>query len=133
MKPTNTPRPYFKFKDIFIILFVLLIGIGGFVLLSTQSSGEMPYEAQIRVNNRIYKTIELSNIKEPYEIKVEGDIEVTLEISSKGVRFKESECPDKLCIHSGLISSGQSAACLPAGVSVKVSGNSQNAVDAVAG
>lgn len=132
MKESKKSRPYFRVKDLFIILIVLITGIGGFFLIHLQSSDQTPKNAEIRINNKIYRNISLSDIREPYEITVEGNSKVIIEVSSEGVRFKHSDCPDKLCIHSGLIVSGQSAACLPAGVSVKVTGNSENAVDAIA-
>ncbi len=55
----------------------------------------------------------------------EGDIVLTVEISGGQVRVKDSGCPDHVCVHSGWLSkSGQAAACVPAGVSVRVVGTS---------
>lgn len=52
-----------------------------------------------------------------------GGIRLTVEIADGRVRVRESECPDKVCVHGGWLSqSGQTTACVPAGVSVRVVG-----------
>lgn len=61
-------------------------------------------------------------------------IHVTLEVAGGQIRFAASDCPDKVCVHSGWLSrSGQSAACVPAGVAVRITGgNTADGIDAVA-
>lgn len=50
-------------------------------------------------------------------------IEVSIVVSDGRVRFEESGCPDQICVHTGWLSgNGQSAACLPAGIVVRVEG-----------
>ncbi len=60
-----------------------------------------------------------------------------VEVADGRVRVKESGCPDQICVHSGwLTRSGQSAACVPAGVAVRVSADGapvSGGVDAVTG
>ncbi len=57
---------------------------------------------------------------------------VTLRVEDGRVRFTHSDCPDKVCVHTGWLSrAGQTAACLPAGVLVRVEG--EDTVDIVAG
>ena len=59
-------------------------------------------------------------------------IEVTLEVNDGRIRFVQSGCPDQICVQSGWLSqAGQTAACLPAGVAVRVAGDSP--VDMIAG
>lgn len=63
-------------------------------------------------------------------------IVLTVEVADGRVRVKDSDCPDQICVHSGwLSSSGQSAACVPAGIAVRVSTGSDSSgeVDAVTG
>ena len=110
-----------------------MVSAAGFFMWGAFFSSKPPETAEIRINGKVYQTVNLSEITTPYEITIDGKVPVTLELSSEGVRFTDSLCKDKLCIHSGLIRSGQSAACLPAGVSVSVSGNAQSGVDAVVG
>ena len=57
---------------------------------------------------------------------------VTLEVADGAVRFVASECPNHLCIHTGgLQQVGASAACVPAGITVRVTGQGEE-VDAIA-
>lgn len=127
-------RPYFKLTDLIIIIIVLLVSVSGFTFVYFKTSETYaPATAQIRVNTQLVKTIELSKIESPYEITVDGNFPVTLEVSCDGVRFIKSECPDGLCIHSGLIEANESAACLPAGVSVKVTAEDKAEIDGIAG
>jgi len=58
-------------------------------------------------------------------------ITVTVEVKGGAVRFSHSDCPDKLCVHSGALKqTGAAAACVPAGVTLRVVGEGE--VDAVA-
>lgn len=51
---------------------------------------------------------------------------LSIEIDGGRVRVLDSSCPDQVCVHSGWLSkNGQAAACVPAGVSVRVVGGSQ--------
>ncbi len=58
-------------------------------------------------------------------------IVLTVEICDGRVRVAHSDCPDQVCVQCGWLSqNGQTAACVPAGVSVRVQGDSQS-VDGV--
>lgn len=127
-------RPYFKKNDLFAVALVLLTaGISVVFLILSLTGKSSAGVAEIRVNTELVNTINLSEITEPYTINVEGNFPVTLEVSREGVSFIDSACPDKLCIHSGLIKSNRSAACLPAGVSVTVKGQETPEVDGIVG
>ena len=61
---------------------------------------------------------------------------VQLAVEEGRIRFLSSGCPDKVCVRSGWLSrTGQTAACLPAGVVVRVQAadDAGSAVDMVAG
>lgn len=127
-------RPYIRKTDLLMVFSVLAVSAAGFITLALSHSRESTASiAEIRVNTEVIETIDLTKAEKPYEITVEGNIPVTLEISREGVRFVSSACPDKLCIHSGLIEANESAACLPAGVSVAVKGEGEPEVDGVVG
>ncbi len=66
-------------------------------------------------------------------ISVDGKLGTTrVAISEKGVRVLDSPCPYKLCVKSGAIDrSGETLVCLPNRVVVRITGNGQEAVDAV--
>ena len=60
-----------------------------------------------------------------------GGIEVVVEVKNGAVRFAASGCPDQICVHSGwLTRAGETAACVPAGIALRVEGGEPEA-DAV--
>jgi len=127
-------RPYFKLTDLIVILLVIFVSASSFVFIHVKNQAvSAPAVAEIRVNSQVVKTIELTSVRTPYEITVEGNLPVTLEVSREGIRFIKAKCPDGLCMHSGLIEANESAACLPAGVSVKVLAQSEPEIDGVVG
>ena len=76
---------------------------------------------------------EVYNLDRPLKKEIIGKngIVLVLEIDGGRARVRESGCPDKVCVHSGWLSqSGQTAACVPAGVCVRIVGGEQT-VDGV--
>lgn len=69
----------------------------------------------------------------PLTVTVEGrqGLSLTVEIAGGSVCVTSSTCPDHLCEHSGRLSrGGQAAVCVPAGITVRVTGGT-DAVDGV--
>lgn len=62
-------------------------------------------------------------------------LHIILQVKDGRVRFLQSGCPDKVCVHTGWLSqAGQTAACLPAGILLRVEGVEEDeAPDIVAG
>ena len=57
---------------------------------------------------------------------------IVFEVRDGAVRFLSSDCPDKICVHTGFIrTAGQYAVCLPYKLSLRIDG--KNAPDAVTG
>ncbi len=132
----NSKRKYFTPWDLLpltIVLVAFLLGIC--LLIFSRSDGQLT--AVISVRGEVYCEIPLASVSESYELAVEGDGTAVLSVSSQGVAFKSSNCPDKLCVNTGLLTqAGDSAVCLPARVSVKLvtdKNTSINVPDAVAG
>ena len=130
----NTKRAYFRMADLIPLAVIVLSVVVGLVFLLSPKD-EKGLTAVVSVEGEIYTEIALDAVKEPYELTLHGDREAVLLISSDGVRFVTSDCPDKLCVNTGMISrSGQSAVCLPARVSVKlISSEESGGIDAVSG
>ncbi len=60
-----------------------------------------------------------------FTVEGKDGIVLSVEIDGSRVRVAHSDCPDQVCVHSGWLSkNGQTAACVPAGVSVRVVGDS---------
>lgn len=130
----NTKRAYFRMADLIPLAVIVLSVVVGLVLLLSPKD-EKGLTAVVSVEGEVYTEVALDAVKEPYELTLCGDREAVLLISSDGVRFVTSDCPDKLCVNTGMISrSGQSAVCLPARVSVKlISSEESGGIDAVSG
>jgi hypothetical protein len=57
---------------------------------------------------------------------------VVVTVADGTAGFAASECPDRLCVHTGrLHHAGATAACVPAGITLRITGVGE--VDAVAG
>lgn len=68
-----------------------------------------------------------------YEVTGNGGIALIVEVADGRIRVLSSGCPDQVCVHTGWLShDGDTAACVPAGVSVRVEGGESSPVDAVA-
>lgn len=60
-----------------------------------------------------------------------ADMTVTVEIADGAAWVAHSDCPDQLCVHTGRLSrAGATAACVPAGVVLRIEGEAE--VDAIA-
>lgn len=129
-------RKYFSFWDLLPLGVVVCTFVLSLCLLfGLRSEGDLT--AVVSLRGQVIKEIPLSEVSEPYEFTVEGEESVVISVSSQGVAFVSSQCPDKLCINTGVLTrAGESSVCLPARVSVKLvseGGAYKDAPDAVAG
>lgn len=125
----NMIRKIATHKIEFITLFLILIFSLSIYIFFHYKSGEN--FAIIEQNgSQIYK-INLSNVKNPYDIEINDEFHVIIRVEPNKIYFKESTCPDKLCKKMGKISfPGQTAICLPAKISIRILG-SQSEFDAI--
>ena len=108
-----------RWGDLAVIACVLLLaGVSFFFLYVQASPGSMA------VITTPEGTINLPLDTDACRVLTgKGGIEVTILVSEGKVRFEESACPDQICVNTGWLSrNGQSAACLPAGIAVRVEG-----------
>lgn len=116
--------------DLLILVLTLAAGLAAWALLKT-GNGRM---AVVEYNGKTVKTIDMETVEDEFFFTVEGDVAVYIGVSKKGVWFADSECPDKLCVRFGILSQrGDMAACVPAKVSIRITGLSKKAPDAVTG
>ncbi len=66
-------------------------------------------------------------------VTVTGAVTNTISLTAEGVRVAASNCPDQVCVRSGLLTrAGQSAVCLPNRLVVRLTGGAEAPlVDAV--
>lgn len=121
-------RGFIGKRDIIIVAAVLVCAA---LLLIPSALKKDRLTAEIFVNGKTEYTIELNEVEEEYDISIKDRLPVTITVGRGYIFFKESECPDRLCVKSGrLYKNGQSAACLPARVVISVKG-SEKAPDAL--
>ena len=111
---------FFKKSDILLLAGILVLaGIlyFGYLALSPDSG----LSAEIYYNTELQKTVVLAE-GEDYDFSVPGHEDVVFHVYPDGtIAFVDSDCPDKVCIQSGrLARGGQSAACLPNGLVLRI-------------
>ena len=115
-----------------IIIFALLCAlcVTLHVFHAKRQSGKL---AVIKKDGEIIKTIDLSAVSEPYEIRVETDGGYNIIYVEKGkISVKDADCPDKLCVKQGTIENGAyPIVCLPHKITVSIENG--GGVDAVSG
>lgn len=65
-----------------------------------------------------------------YEIQGHQGV-LCLSVVAGEVRAVDADCPDRVCVRSGVARPGRPIVCAPNGVSVSLSGSSRDGVDAV--
>ena len=113
--------------DLWVIAAVLLLTLGAF---AWQAFGGQDGETVTIVTPFETHTLPLSQ-DTTLELIGNNDVHLTVEIHDGAVRVVQSSCPDRVCVNSGRLSQkGSSAACVPAGVLVRIDGEAE--VDAIA-
>lgn len=127
---------FFKKTDIIIVLILILLSAlcyFGYKHFSEKKSAI----AEIYYKTELVKVIDLTTATDTTFTVPENEDVVFKTFSDGSICFYESDCPDKICIHSGKLSMpGQSAACLPNQLFIKIvskNGYGNNDVDIVAG
>lgn len=107
-------------RDALIIFIILILSIG-LIIISQLRTGDKPV-AVITVNSvQVYK-IDLNSVTEKQEIVLENGI--MIEAYEHSIRFVESNCKDKICVHSGELKKvGDVAACLPNKTVISIESN----------
>ncbi|MDD4124247.1 MAG: NusG domain II-containing protein [Eubacteriales bacterium] len=119
-----------KKADIIAAAVIIAAGLAAFLFLRG-GEGRM---AVVEYNGKTVKTIDLSEVEKEYTFTVNGDLDVEITVTPEGIRFSHSECRDKLCIKFGLLSQrGDMAACVPAKVSIRITGGTGGTVDGITG
>lgn len=110
-------------RDVFLCLFIALAAASALLFMHCRDSGGTPV-AVITVDGGEYMTVSLTQ-ENAGIIHIPTQPPVTLEVSEGGIRFTDAQCRDRLCEKCGLLTAGDTAACLPAkcAVTVKAAGS----------
>lgn len=118
-----------------VCVFLLLIIISLLVLLIHERLGETAKTAQIIQDGQVIQTIDLQNVKEPYEFEItaKNGGHNTIRVENGKIGIIHASCPDKICVKQGFITNGTlPIVCLPNKLSVVVV-NGNDELDAVTG
>lgn len=108
-----------------IVILAVVLGFGGVQLYRSQNTADHKY-ALIKQGDRVIERIDLDEVKEPREIKVEGAYYDIIQVEPGRIRFKEASCPDQICVGSGWLSGkGDMAVCLPNYTFVLIEGRNE--------
>ena len=122
-------RSKMKWGDFVIIGAVLLLAGAMLAFFAAKASGDTLY-AEVWQDDKLVERVELTGTTDR-TIDLDGHNVIVL--SGKTAVMQSADCPDQVCVHSGWLSrSGQSAACVPAGIVVQISGEAGGGIDAVA-
>ena len=88
-----------------------------YYISSGRGAGETVCE--IKLDGKIVMTV---NLSEPdCEFELPQNPHIRFRIKNHAIAFIDSDCPDKVCVHTGYLRNpGQSAACLPNRVSIHI-------------
>lgn len=104
-----------------VLIMVLLLSAPVFLFINRHFSAQKGVYAEIYHDSTLVYRIKLSTAKEG-SFSIPGIPKVVVHQYADGsIAFIKSDCPDKICIHSGrLKNAGQFAACLPNKVMLKI-------------
>ncbi len=134
-----------KWGDLLIVLVVaaLSLALWGKILLAGRQTGntaeivaggEVILRYDLETGNQIYVSPQIGTWTDAFSESKDAQGDPLIAISRNGIHFKlllkdgrirflESDCPDRVCVNTGFISAGgQVAACVPAGVLVRITG-----------
>lgn len=119
----------FNRRDIIVILILLLFAAliylyaQNFIFKNSQT-------AEILYDNTVIETVSLDKDR---TFSLDKFPNIVFEIKDGSIAFIQSDCPDKVCVHTGFINkTGQTAVCLPNKIILKlVSDSRDDAPDAV--
>lgn len=111
---------FFKKTDFIVIAAIIAVSITAWLIYRGLFSGQVA-KAEIYFYSQHVETVEL-NAGTEKTFSIPQDENVILYLDGDGhIQFIESDCPDKVCIKTGKVHLvGQSAACLPNGIVVKI-------------
>lgn len=110
-----------KVGDLIIFVTILIATVINFVIFAYPTQGAPT--AEIIKNGKVIQKIKLNEVKKRMEIRDNDKYHVLIAVENGKIHFEESDCPDQVCVQTGWISRpGQSAACVPAGILIKIVG-----------
>lgn len=112
-----------KVGDLIVYIFAATLIAAGFLGMYIMGTSPDERKVVVELNGQEVYSCRIYKGMEPVEFRVNagnGQYNVVL-ITYEGVRIKEANCPDQICVKSGSIRfAGQAIVCLPHKVVVKI-------------
>jgi hypothetical protein len=109
---------FFKRTDIIIIAILLAVSVLGWYLYTDLFKGK-PVKAEIYHYSKLVHTEILGEGDKVFSLP--NNKNVVFHANNGKIWFEASDCPDKICVHTGkLETAGQSASCIPNGFTIKI-------------
>ncbi len=123
-----------KKSDVILILAIAAAGLLLWVYFGGFFGRSEGLRAEIYHNSSLVRVVDLTGGNEE-SFSIEGEAGVVFHLYADGsIAFAESDCRDKVCVKTGrLRSAGQTAACLPKRIYVKIVGGEEGEPDIVIG
>ena len=120
-----------KIKAGDILIALVAIGLAIALLFSFPvSQGRLT--AVVYQDGKEVRRIDLAGLRAPLEFELEGAAHNHIVAENGRIRYAQSDCPDRTCVHTGwLTRAGQSAACLPNRTLIAIEGADDGGLDAI--
>lgn len=114
-----------KVGDFIIAIVIIAIAAVNLALFTFKSSDNI--SAVIIKDGKAIRTINLSSLTKKETVQFDDKYKIVITAEKGRIRFAKANCPDKVCVQTGWISkAGQSAACLPARIIIKIIAGDKN-------
>jgi hypothetical protein len=118
-----------KVGDFIVFLTIFSTAFFSFLMIKNTTRSGKPTAVITQHGIEICR-INLDDLPEKKEVKITGEYNELIVAEKGRICFMEADCPDRVCVNTGWISRpGQVAACLPAGVVIKIIGTDDDEVD----
>ncbi|MDR3280063.1 MAG: NusG domain II-containing protein [Synergistaceae bacterium] len=122
-------RRFFGYRDVIFIFFAAAAFSVIYFYTARGAEGLVAGCAEISVDGRVVARMALDR---DASYSPGGLPSVRVAVRGGAVGFVGSDCPDKICVHTGFLARpGQSAACLPNRVVVRVAAEDADALDSL--
>lgn len=120
---------FIKKTDLIIISVLLVLCVGGWFAYQ-HFFGSKAALAEIYYKSQLVETVDLTaGVDKHFSIPQNKNV-VFHAFSDGSICFEQSDCPDKICIHAGKLHTvGESAACLPNSIVMKIVPKNQRGAD----
>ncbi|HPF20077.1 MAG TPA: NusG domain II-containing protein [Syntrophomonas sp.] len=97
-----------------VSLTILIVLVAGAIRYLQQANSGDSRVAVITQDGRLVERIDLQRVREPRQITLPGKYHEVVEVEPGRIRFKQADCPDKICVNTGWLEDpGDVAVCMP--------------------